>query len=158
MAIATICISNGIWILHTSTYLGELWCQICYNRPAWSSSTSFFMTLPSVLWLCWLGVRKSISPVKIEWWGGGVVICGPADAIVIPKPHNLWPHSKSRLVLPFWYWLTQVVLEKKPLNRCSSSSSSSSSFSPRIFSTYTQMQFRLSARMPDGRISAESAK
>jgi len=27
------------------------------------------------------------------------------------------------LVLPFWYWLTQVVLEKRPLNRCSSSSS-----------------------------------
>ena len=25
---------------------------------------------------------------------------------------------KSRLVLPFWYWLTQVVLEKEPLNGC----------------------------------------
>jgi len=25
---------------------------------------------------------------------------------------------KSRLVLPFWYWLTQVVLEKGPLNGC----------------------------------------
>jgi len=34
---------------------------------------------------------------------------------------------KSRLVLPFWYWLTQVVMEKRPLNGCSSSSSSSSS-------------------------------
>jgi len=22
----------------------------------------------------------------------------------------------SRMVLPFWYWLTQVVLEKRPLN------------------------------------------
>jgi len=28
---------------------------------------------------------------------------------------------KSRLVLPFWYWHTQVVLEKRPLNGCSSS-------------------------------------
>jgi len=28
---------------------------------------------------------------------------------------------KSRLVLPFWYQLTQVVLEKRPLNGCSSS-------------------------------------
>jgi len=27
------------------------------------------------------------------------------------------------LVLPFWYWLTQVVLEKRPLNGCSSSTS-----------------------------------
>jgi len=30
---------------------------------------------------------------------------------------------KSRLVLPFWYRLTQVVLVKRPLNGCSSSSS-----------------------------------
>ena len=29
---------------------------------------------------------------------------------------------KSRLVLPFWYWLTQVVPKKRPLNGCSSSS------------------------------------
>ena len=28
---------------------------------------------------------------------------------------------KSRLVLPFWYRLTQVVLEKRPWNGCSSS-------------------------------------
>ena len=27
--------------------------------------------------------------------------------------------GKSRLVLPFWYRLTQVVLEKRPLNGCS---------------------------------------
>jgi len=33
---------------------------------------------------------------------------------------------KSRLVLPSWYRLTQVVLEKRPLNGCSSCSSSSS--------------------------------
>ena len=25
---------------------------------------------------------------------------------------------KSRLVLPFWYWLTRVVLDKESLNRC----------------------------------------
>ena len=30
---------------------------------------------------------------------------------------------KSRLVLPFWYRLTQVVLEKRPLNGCSCSCS-----------------------------------
>ena len=23
---------------------------------------------------------------------------------------------KSRLLLPYWYWLTQIVLEKRPLN------------------------------------------
>ena len=38
---------------------------------------------------------------------------------------------KSRLVLPFWYRLTQVVLEKRPLNGSSSSSSSN-----RIYISY----------------------
>ena len=34
--------------------------------------------------------------------------------------HSLFLASvKSRLVLPFWYRLTQVVLEKRPLNGCS---------------------------------------
>jgi len=28
---------------------------------------------------------------------------------------------KSRLVVPFWYQLTQVILEKRPLNEYSSS-------------------------------------
>ena len=41
---------------------------------------------------------------------------GPADATASPRPH-----LSSSLVLPFWYWLTQVVLEKRPLNGCSSS-------------------------------------
>ena len=42
-------------------------------------------------------------------------------------PHPKTPSShalfKSRLVLPFWHRLNQVVLEKRPLNGCSSSSS-----------------------------------
>ena len=31
--------------------------------------------LVAVLWCCWLGGRKGIRPVEIEWWGAGVVIC-----------------------------------------------------------------------------------
>ena len=42
---------------------------------------------------------------------------GPADGTAVPKPHHLLP---LRLVLPFWYRLTQVVLVKRPLNGCSS--------------------------------------
>ena len=38
-----------------------------------------------------------------------------------PSPFALF---KPRLVSSFWYWHTQVVLEKRPLNECSSSSSS----------------------------------
>ena len=42
-----------------------------------------------------------------------------------PKTPSSLASFKSRLVLAFWYRLTQVVLEKRPLNRCSSSCSSS---------------------------------
>ena len=41
-----------------------------------------------------------------------------------PKTPSSLASFKSRLVLPFWYRLTQVVLEKRPINGCSSSSSS----------------------------------
>ena len=73
---------------------------------------------------CWLGGRKGIRPVKKL--SGGVlawlsVWCNVQSCI--------WPswchcHSlslasvQSRLVLPFWYWLTRVVPEKGPLNGC----------------------------------------
>jgi len=78
----------------------------------------------TVLWHCWLGGRKGIRPVKnlssevlarLSVWCE-VQIC-------------IWPswyhcHSlslapvKSRLVLPFWYRLTCVVLDKGLLNGC----------------------------------------
>jgi len=82
------------------------------------------MLLPSVLWHCWLGVSKSIQPVKTEWWGVGVVICPEVEIVCIwvqlmplhPKNPSSLASLKSGLVLPFWYRLTQVVLEKTPLN------------------------------------------
>ena len=40
-----------------------------------------------------------------------------------PKTPSSLASFKSRLVLPFWYRLTQFVLQKGPLNGCSSSSS-----------------------------------
>ena len=39
-------------------------------------------------------------------------------AQLMPLPLTVSCSSKSRLVLPFWYRLTQVVLEKRPLNGC----------------------------------------
>jgi len=44
---------------------------------------------------------------------------GPVDATAIHKTPSSLASFKSRLVLPFWYWLTQVVLEKRPLNEFS---------------------------------------
>jgi len=87
--------------------------------------------VPSVLWHCWLGIRKSIRPVKIEWWGVGVVICLQRGASCLYMDQLMpllsqTPSSrvKYRLVLPFWYRLAPVVLEKRPLNGCSSSNNS----------------------------------
>ena len=37
-----------------------------------------------------------------------------------PKTPSTLASFESRPVLPFWYWLVQVVLEKRPLNGCSS--------------------------------------
>jgi len=69
---------------------------------------------------------------RLEWWGTGVVICleqGANDLHMICI-WSSWCHchpiiscsSKIQNDLPFWYRLTQVVLEKRSLNGCSSSS------------------------------------
>jgi len=52
-----------------------------------------------------------------EWWGAGTVIClgRGADlhmAQLMPLPLTISCSSKSRLVLPFWYWLTWIVRTK----------------------------------------------
>jgi len=58
----------------------------------------------------------------------GVVICleqgaGAMHMVQLMPLHPKTPQSltsfKSRPVLPFWYKLTQVVLEKRPFNGCS---------------------------------------
>jgi len=73
----------------------------------------------SVLWCCWLGGRKGIWPVKTKWW---CAVCSEVQTCIWPSwchCHSLSLASvKSRLVLPFWYRLTWVVLERGPLNGC----------------------------------------
>jgi len=54
---------------------------------------------------------------------------GPADATAIPKTPSSLASFKSRLVLPFWFRLTQVVPEKRSLNGFSGCSSASCSCS-----------------------------
>ena len=68
----------------------------------------------------WESVRASgLKKISDE------VICleRGADCLHIVQLMPLHPQTpsslalfKSRLVLPFWYWLTRVVLEKRPLN------------------------------------------
>ena len=48
---------------------------------------------------------------------------GPADATAITKHHHLLSQLNLDWFLHFWCRLTQVVLEKRPLNGCSSSCS-----------------------------------
>jgi len=89
--------------------------------------------MPSVLWRCWLGGRKGIRPVKnwvMGYWHGYLsgarcrwFACSPADTTATPI---ISCSSKIQNGLLFWCQLTQVVLEKRPLNGCSSSSLSSS--------------------------------
>ena len=83
--------------------------------------------IPSVLWRCWLGGRKGIRPVK-KLSGGVLVwlsVWSKVQTCIWPRwchCHSLSLASlKSRLVLPFCYRLTRVVLDKGPLNECSSS-------------------------------------
>jgi len=65
---------------------------------------------------------------KNEWWGTGVVICLEQSANDLHMvQHYSWCHchqiiscfSKIQNGLPFWCRLTQVILKKRPLNRCS---------------------------------------
>jgi len=80
---------------------------------------------PSVLWHCCLSMRKSIQSVKnwvMKCWRGYLskVTCkwfaySLADATATSSS---LASLKSRMVLPFWCQLMQIVLEKKPLNGC----------------------------------------
>ena len=80
--------------------------------------------LPSVLWHCWLGSRKGIRPVKKLSSGVLVWLSARSEVQTCIWPSGFHCHSlslasvKSRLVLPFWYRLTQVVPDKGPLNGC----------------------------------------
>jgi len=76
-----------------------------------------------VLWRCWLGGRKGIRPVKnwvVGCWHGCYLSGSEVQTCTWPSwchCHSLSLASvKSRLVLPFWYRLTQVALDKGPLN------------------------------------------
>jgi len=55
------------------------------------------------------GWHGYLAGARCKWFA-----YGPADATATPLSLAA---LKSRMVLPFWCQLTQVVLEKRPLNR-----------------------------------------
>ena len=97
--------------------------QVLQNSPKLSRHfPQLVLAVPSVLWRCWLGGRKGIRPVKKL--SGGVLawlsVWSEVQTCISPS----WCHcyslslasAKSRLVLPFWYQLTQAVPDKGLLN------------------------------------------
>jgi len=54
----------------------QITCWITCYKKTMKSILNYTVTVysPSVLWRCWLGGRKSIRLVKIEWWDVGVVV------------------------------------------------------------------------------------
>ena len=101
--------------------------RCCRPTKTWAhAGYSLYFTidrgLPSVLWQCWLGVMKSIRPVKIEWWGVDVVICLKSVLSLLRRlstwrcPHCCWapvrpqygacsaPAAVDRYLLLAWRW------------------------------------------------------
>ena len=87
----------------------------------WFCLSWMLIAEPSVLWQCWLEGHlacKKLSGGVLAW----LSVWSEVQTCIWPS----WCHchsvslasQKSRLVLPFWYWLTWVVLEKGPLNVC----------------------------------------
>jgi len=73
---------------------------------------------PSVLWHCWMGVRKGIQPVKtwvMRCWRG-YLLEWSANSLHMVQLMLLPPHhvcfSKIQNGLSFWYRLTWVVPDK----------------------------------------------
>ena len=69
-------------LAHTPVHRSMMNCSVLWtDKTMVSSSTAWqkwlysLSQLPLVLRHCSLGARKSIWPVKIEWWDVGAVIC-----------------------------------------------------------------------------------
>jgi len=82
--------------------------------------------LPSVLWHFTALVGRQEEHLACKNWvmGTGVVICLECDANdlhtvqLMPLPSIVSCFSKIQNGLPVWCRLTQIVLEKRPLNVC----------------------------------------
>ena len=107
----------------------------------WSSlSTAMLHFYPDWFYLSGIGLPRlscyrcgsssSFWSVEIEWLGVGVVVCLERGADCLHMVHLMPLPSQNPIIscfiyiqtgLPFWYRLTQAVLEKRMLNDCNSS-------------------------------------
>jgi len=103
-------ISVTVWIYIYITVINYQHC--CYRICTTSMRFNFFINLTSRL-----GIRKGIWPVKIEWWGAGMVICLEWSAndlhIVHRVPTHPWKYLNFFLLnsRPWKYFKTGQVLE-----------------------------------------------
>ena len=113
---------NGCSVLSTPTtavYLVQM-CQSVHWKKYKASGLASIILHPLLnlscfhsVWHCWLGIM--VWPIKIEWWGW---LKWGADCLHMgchcqPQTLSSLASLKSRMVLPFRYRLTQVVLEKR---------------------------------------------
>jgi len=119
-------VSSVSWSVHCS----DEPCSCQEITAMWQYNIIYYNTilLPSLLWRCWLSSRKGIRPVKTKSWvvryWRGYLAWSKVQMICI---WSSWCHchpiisysSKIQNGLPFLCRLTQVVLEKRPLNGCS---------------------------------------
>ena len=107
----------------------KIWCRFCFDSP---NSIAF----NAVTLLVGRQEEQKLSGEVLVWlsiWSEMQIVCiWSSWCHCIRKPPSSLVSFKSRLDLPFWYRLTQAVLEKRPLNGCISSSSSCSSSSNSI--------------------------
>jgi len=134
LCLALLLISTRPTIIHHAKHVPVPITSLCSVENCWMNNWAIFGTgpsfhlsytvfMPSVLWRCWFDGRKGIRPVKKT---GGVLVWLSVWSKVQTCIWPSWYHCrslslapvKSRLVLPFWQWLTWVVLDKGPLNGC----------------------------------------
>ena len=82
----------------------------CHQRGLVGSKTSLQRNPPVFDSGCWLMQVVCLSALRCKWFA-----YGPADATATPSS---LASLKTRMLIPFWCQLTQVVVEKRPLNGC----------------------------------------
>ena len=144
MQLLSICLKRGIYIFCISYYVDITQCVIhMYFSVLCCQNICRFLGVIWYCFNCFFGFVLSFVFVYLSAFSALTLLVGRQEghpackrlsgellawlSVWIDVQTCIWPshcHSlslasvKSRLVLPFWYWLTRVVLDKGPLNRC----------------------------------------